>query len=139
MDHHITDQDLHCIARKLQVEKYTPEEKKSRSVHPCSLCKYAFTCHPPVGIVPLPIKRRRTNTDVVGELIKLTGVNIYCYSKGVSLEETLLQGSWADTMPLEECVKPFEENIRVYTEAMEFMDPKRGQDDEEDQKREARR
>ena len=42
-----------------------------------------------------------------------------------------MQGSWADTMLLEECVKPFEENIRVYTEAMEFMDPKRDQDDED--------
>lgn len=128
----LTDQELHCIARKLQVERYTPEEKKSRYVHPCSLCKYAFMCHPPVGIHLTPMQRRRakmSHTDVVGKLIKLTGVNIHCYSKGVSQEEVLLQGSWADTMSLEECVKPFEENIRVYMEAMEFMEPKRDQED----------
>lgn len=132
----LNDQELHCIARQLQKEMYTPEEKQFRGVDPCWLCKYSFTCKPPVGL-PNVLPRKpmgiwKTPYDVIRKLMDLTGVDIYRIRKGISLEETLLQGSWADTMPLEECVKPFEENIRVYTEAMEFMDSKRGQDDEVD-------
>ena len=121
----LTEQELHCIARQLQVEKYTPGEKQNWFVHPCKLCRYSFICWPSWGPPHLrPAKHRGVKTsptDVAGKLTKLTGVNIYGVRKGISLEEVLLQGSWADTMTLEECMKPFEENIIVYKEAMEAI------------------
>ena len=131
----LNDQELHCLARQLQKEMYTPEERRSWSVDPCRLCKYSFTCRPPAelpNVLPRKLMgTRETPYDVIRKLMDLTGVDIYSTRKGISLEETLLQGSWADTMPLEECMKPFEAGIKIYTEAMEFMDPKRDQDDED--------
>ena len=127
----LTDQELHCIARHLQVEMYTPEERQSRYVEPCWLCKYSFTCHPPLGFPGPSLAHHRCKgvktspSASMSRLSKLTGVEIYACNNGKSLEEILLRASWAEGMSLQKCIGPFEKNIEVYTRAMAYAHGRR--------------
>ena len=97
MVYHITDQDLHCMARRLQWQRIGKTGEAAKCT-PCSYCKYTADCFPYRGMKDFG-KMAPNNVWVDKKLQVLTGVQLTIRSDtGL---EYLLKASALEEYPLE--------------------------------------
>ena len=116
MDHHITDQDLHCMARRLQWQWLEKTGKVSEG-SPCLYCKYNADCFPYRGMADFG--EMAPNMYGMDERLQaLTGVQLTY--RGDAGMEYLLKGSVLEEHPLE-CRRLLRERIESCHDKMELL------------------
>lgn len=116
MDHHITDQDLHCMARRLQWQ-WLEKTRRASEGGPCLYCKYNADCFPHIGLEDYG-KMAPNMYGVDEKLQAMTGVQLA--DRGYAGMEYLLKGSVLEEHPLE-CRRFLRERIESCRDEMELL------------------
>lgn len=114
MGYHITDQDLHCIARRLQWMLLKKNSGRVEDYDPCHYCKYNADCFPYRGMEDFG-KMNPNNLWVDKKLQALTGVQL-TDRDGAGMWY-LLKASVLEEHPLE-CRRMLKEAIESNLERM---------------------